>query len=273
MKQERKKIIIDEIEHWRQSRLLPDQYCDFLSNLYQEPKNMKSHSLTLATLRNGNSKPWFLAFGIISFICFIGFYFSSFSLSLQIATLVIMVVVCYLFAGIYNNRSRMISLILAGAGSLLMLVLGVWIIALHSMYEELWSMVLVTSCGLIWLLIGYILRIGILHYCGIGGWLLLYAVVFVRQLPAISWGELQALWIPLVLLFIGLSGLLHKYKKMLSQVYFSVGLSIWFMPEIDLILLRHQMPSDIVLLCVFKLAVALFLLFIFRKKWIVWVSS
>lgn len=32
-------IVLHEIEYWRQSRLLPEPYCDFLSNLYREDGN------------------------------------------------------------------------------------------------------------------------------------------------------------------------------------------------------------------------------------------
>ncbi|MDX8045961.1 hypothetical protein SH601_08135 [Gracilibacillus sp. S3-1-1] len=36
MEDERKKIIINEIKHWRAHQLLPQQYCDFLLALYTE---------------------------------------------------------------------------------------------------------------------------------------------------------------------------------------------------------------------------------------------
>ncbi|MGD6818133.1 hypothetical protein [Metabacillus sp. 84] len=36
MNMDRKKIIIDEIRHWKSSKLLPDTYCDFLLALYTE---------------------------------------------------------------------------------------------------------------------------------------------------------------------------------------------------------------------------------------------
>ncbi|KIQ94791.1 hypothetical protein LH47_01161 [Anoxybacillus thermarum] len=36
MEQKRKEIIINEIKYWKQTRLLPEQYCDFLLALYTE---------------------------------------------------------------------------------------------------------------------------------------------------------------------------------------------------------------------------------------------
>jgi hypothetical protein len=34
--QEQKKLILKEIQRWKESRLLPAEYCDFLMNLYAE---------------------------------------------------------------------------------------------------------------------------------------------------------------------------------------------------------------------------------------------
>jgi hypothetical protein len=273
MKQEKKEIILDEIEHWRDSRLLPEHYCDFLSNLYQEPQSKRTYFFSLTSLKHADLKLWFLTFGIFSLICFIGFYFSSFPLPLQMLSSLILVGVCYTYAGIFKRRSRLLSLVFAGAGCLLMLVLGVWMIALHSLNEGLWTTVLVASCGAVWIFLGYIFKMGILHYCGVGCWLLLYAVFCVEFLPNISWVQLQLLWLPLAILFISLSWLLHRRHKVLSQVYFSVGLTIWMLPEMDITLLRHQTPTDFVFLCILKVAITLGVLFFSRKKWIVWVST
>jgi hypothetical protein len=38
--EKKREILLYEIEHWRRSRLLPEQYCDFLSNLYREDENV-----------------------------------------------------------------------------------------------------------------------------------------------------------------------------------------------------------------------------------------
>lgn len=273
MNRDKKDIILNEIEHWRDSRLLPEQYCDFLSNLYYEPKSVRSKPFSLSSLKYGNSKALFLTFGIISLICFIGFYFSSFSWALQILTTAFAVGICYGYAGVYKRSLPLISLMLAGTASLVMLLFGVWIIKIHVPTEELWIPVLIAGCGMIWFLLGYVLKIGLLHYCGLGGWLLLYERFCAEYKPDFSWIQLQLVWIPFAILFICLCWLLHRRNKMLSQVYFSIGLTIWFVPELDSILLRHQSPEDIVFLCLFKVAVALAMLFFLRKKWIVWVAS
>ena len=52
MNQQRKRIIISEIKYWKQNKLLPDHYCDFLITLYaqgedEEDINAKSEDAIL----------------------------------------------------------------------------------------------------------------------------------------------------------------------------------------------------------------------------------
>ncbi|WP_252508902.1 hypothetical protein [Paenibacillus peoriae] len=70
MDQEKKRaILLHEIEHWRRSRLLPEQYCDFLSNLYREdedPSQSQNRNNTglLTYLRHGMGLPGFLVLSL-----------------------------------------------------------------------------------------------------------------------------------------------------------------------------------------------------------------
>ncbi|GJM72405.1 hypothetical protein HMSSN036_46210 [Paenibacillus macerans] len=76
LNQDKKAIILNEIEHWRRSRLLPEQYCDFLQNLYSdEPEGDSRSFFSLGQIQQGSWKLWSLSFGIISFFFFIVFYF------------------------------------------------------------------------------------------------------------------------------------------------------------------------------------------------------
>ena len=52
MNDQRKKIILNEILYWKQNRMLPDTYCDYLLALYSEGEEslqMKNHGLTSKT--------------------------------------------------------------------------------------------------------------------------------------------------------------------------------------------------------------------------------
>ncbi|MGM8214136.1 hypothetical protein ACLIA0_01050 [Bacillaceae bacterium W0354] len=54
MDNERKKIILNEIKHWKQSNLLPTQYCDFLIALYTEGEGLDEEKSTFKDKQRGN---------------------------------------------------------------------------------------------------------------------------------------------------------------------------------------------------------------------------
>lgn len=274
MNLEKREIILREIHYWRRSKLLPEQYCDFLTNLYDDEKEIKdSNPISLKNLQQGSIKIWLFGFGIISLIFLISLYFSVFPWPLQLATALCVLIVCYGYSAIYRDRNHMISLVLAGVGSVLTIGFGLWLIALHDLNADLWRPLLIAGCGLLWVILGFTLRIGLLHYCGFAFWALLYAGFSGQMRPDASVLELELLWLPLCILMVWLSWLLYHRIKGVSGVYLGVGVSLWLMPEIDALWLRPDYPEWVSLVLIFKIAVGLALLFIFRKKWITWVAS
>ncbi|AIQ13946.1 hypothetical protein [Paenibacillus durus] len=274
MNMEKRDIILREIQYWRRTRLLSEQYCDFLTHLYEDEGKVKSENpITLQNLQQGNIKIWLFSFGIISLILLIGFYFSVFPWGLQLATALSVLIICYGYASLWRDKMPAIGLSLAGIGSLLMLGFGLWMISLHSLNPQVWIPILVGACGLVWIILGFKLRIGLLQFSGYGALSLLYAGFAGRLRPEAGLWELQLLWLPLCVLMIWLSWLLYHRVKGISGVYFAVGVALWLMPEIDSLLLRHDYPQWISLLLIGKIAAELAVLFLFRKKWIAWVAT
>jgi len=271
---EKRDIILREIQYWRKNRLLPEQYCDFLTNLYDDEATLKdSNPISLNNLQQGSVKIWLFGFGIISLIFLISFYFSVFPWGLQLATALSVLLVCYGYSGVLRSRQRVISLMMAGIGSVLTLGFGMWMINLHDLNPEVWKPILIGTCGVLWVVLGLVLRIGLLQYCGFCFWALLYAGFFGTVRPEASMVELELLWLPLCGLMIWLSWLLHHRIKGISGVYFAVGVTMWVMPELDSLLLRQDYPEWVSLMLIVKIAAGLSLLFLFRKKWIAWVAS
>ncbi|WP_431087806.1 hypothetical protein [Paenibacillus sp. 8b26] len=279
MDQEKKRaILLHEIEHWRRSRLLPEQYCDFLSNLYREdenPSQSQSHSSTglLTYLRNGHGIAWLLGFVIISCICLIGFYFTAFPLPMQIFSACAVTGICYGVAAVWRSSEKSMSAMLSILGSVILLGSGVWIIQLHQGEPKFWFLVLVGLCGLVWCLVGLTLRIILLHYCGFIALLLVYAVLIGRYWSAASHVMLEGFWFLHAALLVWLSWWVHRRFSRLASVYFAIGMTLVFMPEADMIVLRHQASGDVVLYGLLKLAIVVGILFWTRKKWITWVTS
>lgn len=276
MTPDKREVILNEIAHWRQSRLLPEQYCDFLENLYRDDDEAQPSSrqlLSLSSLSQGNWKTWFLSFGIISFFFFIAFYFSLFAWPLQIGITLLLAVTFYTVSGYYRNRHGLFSVIMAGVGSFVLLGLGSWILVLQGWSSGLALLVLIASCGLIWLLAGTVLQIGILLYCGFAGFVLVYAFIFDYLHPEYSWTWLQVVWLPISFILFWLCWLIHQRSAMVAKVLFALSITLWFMPEADYFLLRQQPVQGMELAILLKIVLALGILFGLRKKWVVWISS
>ncbi|MBP2111809.1 hypothetical protein [Paenibacillus silagei] len=271
---EKRDTILREIQYWRRSKLLPEQYCDFLTNLYDDQAEVKdSNPVSLRNLQQGSIKIWLFGFGIISLIFLISLYFSVFPWPLQLATALSVLIICYGYSAIYLNRNKTISLMLAGIGSILTLGFGLWLIELHKLDADFWTPLLIAACGLLWCVLGFFLRIGLLHFCGYAFWALLYAGFFGHVRPDASLLELELLWLPLCVLMIWMSWLMYHKVSGVSGVYLGAGAALWLMPEVDALWLRAGFPEWTSLILILKIAVGLALLFLFRKKWITWVAS
>ncbi|MBU5674586.1 hypothetical protein [Paenibacillus brevis] len=276
MNPDKRDVILREIAHWRRSRLLPEQYCDFLENLYRDHDESPAAArpmLSLSSFSQGSWKAWLLSFGIISFFFFISFYFSLFAWPLQIGITLLVPAICYVISGFYRERRDLFSLVMAGAGSFILLGLGSWILLLQGWSSGLAFMTLIAGCGLVWLSAGTVLKIGILMYCGFAAFILVYAFMFDYLHPEYSWIWLQVVWLPISIIVFWVVWLVHQRSVMVSRVLFALSVTLWFMPEADYFLLRQQPVQGMELILLLKIVLALGILFGLRKKWVVWISS
>ena len=101
MDENRKQIIIKEIGYWKNNKLLPEQYCDFLLALYTEGTGFNQKN-------NGseNQNKMFLWLLIIPIIVFI-VYFTELSLILQIVFGIILILIG-IFLTLYLKRNGLL---------------------------------------------------------------------------------------------------------------------------------------------------------------------
>lgn len=271
---ERRKLIIREIREWRSSRLLPEQYCDFLLNLYQddpEDRNDRGwHGLSPAAIRKGSLRSWLSFFGTVGIICLIAFNFNSFPLPLQIAAVSFFVIVCYGFGIRLRNRLPVLSCICMGAASLLLLAGGVNLLGSAGAAETVLS-AYVAACAVIWMVAGLSARLPLFHFAG---WILLlviYASMLNRYLLHPDWIELEMAWIPGGILLIWVGWLLHRHHRSAASVLLAVGALIWFIPEVYGYVNSDFPKEALQLLWLGKWAAAAIILYMFRKKWTDWI--
>lgn len=274
---DKRKIIIREIEQWRKSKLLPEHYCDFLLNIYLEDRSSQGKvsflGITPAAIKNSNWKIWVIIFGLIAVISLTALNFTAFNLPMQIGVSLLFLFVCYALGSLQRMNEPLRAQMLFGVASLFLLFIGVYLFRLYHIYDSVLVVGFVVLCSLVWLLTGLLSRFILFQLCGwvvlvfCYGWLLHY------KLDSINWVTLELSWVPLSLLFGWLGWILHEKTKQTSTVFLMLSCIVWFMPELYGMLYSEQYGAQAVQLAlVGKIFIEASLLFTFRKKWTEWVA-
>lgn len=277
MDQERRIVIIREIERWRRGKLLPDQYCDFLLNLYIEnPEEREQAGIrgkAAAAVGRSSGKQWLIVFAIFSFISLIALYFSVFPPVLQIGVTG-GAVVALLYIGLrLRERHEPTAISLIGLAMFTLLASGLYILFSQGYTDWGYTAGYIGFCAVFWILFGLGSAISTLHFAGWAAAILVYALLLYQQAQAPGWYEVQLFWVPMACLFLWLSWFVKRWNKPASAVMIGVGALLWMMPEIySALLLEGDLRQWLPIQWVAKLAIGGGLLFALRKKWIAWVA-
>jgi len=277
MDDEKRRIIIAEIKYWRQHKLLAEQYCDFLLNLYRtEEANGKQESTGrggsfASGLKNSNWQAWLAGVASIGLIVFGLLNFAKLGTPLQIGVSLLFVVCCYGIGLLRRDRAPLVAFGVSGVASLALLLAGMYILREAGMGEPSFIIGYIGISGLIWLFAGIAGRMSVLQFCG---WIaMLFAYGWMMQgALTLNWGMLELCWLPLSFLFIWIGWLLHHRSKRNARVLMIVGVIIWLLPELHGLFVEAADAMPIMQLSlVGKLIVGAIVLYALRKKWIEWV--
>lgn len=274
MEQDKRKLIVSEIEHWRQSRLLPEQYCDFLLNLYLEVHQERSKSvvgLSTAAIKNSSPRQWFTIFSIIGFISFIAIHFTTFSFQMQTGISILFVSLLFWIGTVQREKRPVVSYFSFGAGSVLMLVSGLYLLDGKG-WSGLAAVIFVGLCSFIWIFIGIAQRIALFHFCGWAVLFLIYAWVLRQNIDTFDWAGLQLSWVPLSIVLGWLGWLFQHVNKPVGAVLLCVSVLGWFAPEIYGMALTSFSFEWLQWSLMGKIILSGAGLFMTRKKWIEWVA-
>ncbi len=271
-------MIVKEIEQWRRSKLLPDQYCDFLLNLYADPDEVRpaspaaSHAIGKAfhTVQQATGKQWLLTFGTFTLISFVVLYFSRFHPALQIGLLSLFVLLLLWVGERFRKRNEWSGLLVSSCGMLLMLCGGLYTLHLHGLQEWGWTIGLLGFCSLFWIVYGMKRKMPVLHLCGWLAMLLVYGFLLTRYTADPKWYEIQLYWIPLAMLFGWASWFVHRWSKGISAILFLICAISWLAPECYSLLALGNMQW-IQMQLLIKFVIGGGTLFLLRKQWTVWV--
>jgi len=271
--EKKRELIVKEIESWRRSKLLPEQYCDFLQNLYLEDLDERPQGFmgnTVKKIGQASAKYWFLAFGSFALICFVVLHFSAFPLSLQIGLTSIVTALFIMIGRKLRVNNPVQGLLTIGAGMAFLMGVGFGILYLNGWMVGSGPLWLIGLCAALWIGCGIILRFALLHWIGWMAVVVLYALLLSKHAPTPTLLEVQVFWVPAALLFGWLSWYLHVRIKSAGAVLFATALILWFMPEIYSALYAIH-TEWIQLEIIIKIAVAGTGMFRLRKQWMEWV--
>jgi hypothetical protein len=272
--EEKRNLVVKEIEAWRRSKLLPEQYCDFLQNLYLDDLNERPQGLmgnAIKKIGQASGKQWLLAFGSFTLICFVVLHFSVFPLALQIGLTAVVTGAFVLIGGWLRERSPMRGLLSLGAGMVFLFGAGFGVLQLHGWANGSGPLWLLGLCAAALISCGILLRFAVLHWAGWMAIVVLYALLLGRHVPSPSLLEVQVFWIPAALLFGWLSWYLHVRFKSTGGVLFATAAILWFMPEVYSALYAIHFEW-IQLEIIIKILVAGVGMFRLRKQWMEWVA-
>lgn len=170
MQENRKQIIINEILYWKQNRLLPDQYCDFLLALYTEGKGLQTQ-----TGKSKSRKTNALLLLLIPTGIFL-FYFTELSLTLQIVMSVFFLVMGIYLIFILAKKGLLFQIPLI-ITAILLLFISVQLTLTYTSSPFSLYMVIAINC-LLWLFIGLKFKQLYFSISGIAGLLLLVISIF-----------------------------------------------------------------------------------------------
>ncbi|MCF3941790.1 hypothetical protein [Oceanobacillus alkalisoli] len=156
---ERKVTIINEIEYWKQHKLLPEHYCNFLLALYTEGEDAKaSKEQDKASLFPNMVERFQLLLLCLSLpFSFIVIYFTEFHVNLQLVILILLLIHSASLA-IYYKDKRPAYFHPAFITSLFMLLMlsisvtNVWF------SQPIATAMVITSNFLFWMIAGYKLK-------------------------------------------------------------------------------------------------------------------
>jgi hypothetical protein len=177
MNEIRKKIIMQEIKYWKQSKLLPEQYCDFLLTLYSggeeriEPVKKKS-SVSLHI-------PLWIFTTIFFSILFVN-YFTEIPIGLQITLTAIAIIIFGFFMVRYIKEALLFQLAMVCLALLILMESVNLADFIFPNNNGILYIILLVQCG-IWCMVGHKLKLLYFLIAGIVG-----AVIIVYFL-AKSW--------------------------------------------------------------------------------------
>ncbi|WP_227934945.1 hypothetical protein [Alkalihalobacillus deserti] len=153
MEYKRKEIIIKEIKYWKQSKLLPEHYCDFLLTLYTEGESLDQESKENSAVTKLKPFLFFITAQSLFLLAVLVIYFTDFSLIMQITIVLFIAITLLIIAK--KSLIELLSNLYLMMTAFVFLLLTVHIVLTFSDGNSNYLLISILSHCLIWFWIGW----------------------------------------------------------------------------------------------------------------------
>jgi hypothetical protein len=184
----RKKIILNEILFWKQNKLLPEHYCDFLAALYTEGADIEElepvQDPKQAILPSEKRKMFLLVASLcIAIIAVLAIYFTIKSLTL-ILTVVVGIGACILFIAAFQmaKKKHLLAPIFHLLAAILLFSISIRVCTTYFSGDNIVLFCLIAANCLIWLWSGIKMKLLYFTVSGVLGLLALIGYYIINLL-------------------------------------------------------------------------------------------
>ncbi|MCT2537587.1 hypothetical protein NC661_01405 [Aquibacillus koreensis] len=177
MAEERKSIIIKEINNWKQANLLPSHYCDFLLALYTEGNVEQEQEKKERTLLE---RLFFICISLSNFLLLpltlLVIYFTEMNFTMQILLVIIFLIltVCYY---LYFKKDHMLNDLYASV--IMLLIFLVITVYITNYFFSSYTFIIIAGHCLFWIALGIRKKLIFLTIFGVLGGVMLIIYNFI----------------------------------------------------------------------------------------------
>lgn len=170
MNPERKEIIMNEIKHWKKSKLLPEHYCDFLLTLYSEGDEQFEPEQEKAVAKFKLLSVVFVQICLLLSVVVI--YFTDFFVVMQIGICVLFIGITIFAAYKMASYSVLLSHFYYLVAAIILFLLMVYCTSIMFVNNQIAMGAVIFFTCIVWLTIGLKWKMSYFTIAGIGGFLL-----------------------------------------------------------------------------------------------------
>ncbi|TCP53338.1 hypothetical protein EV586_10671 [Tumebacillus sp. BK434] len=279
--------MIGEIKKWRESRLIPTEYCDFLMNLYAEGDAFSHDQQTGSkaksswkTSANGGvlGKVLLVITGLLLFLIF-ALNFTLFPEPMQIAVLLLGTVFPFVMAYRKRGKSSLAQTVWLFVAVVMVALIGYYYLSSSGLLGDRGKLLgTMAVVFLVWLLAGAAFRSRLVSGIGLLGLLLLYAnfLEVAADIGTSSYGVQHFYFMIPAFLALFFAVVLGRYRVYVAPVFLAAGLLALFGPDLRMLVFGLNMDLFMQILVFLKLAVLITLFIVYHqglKKWVGQVSQ